>query len=83
MFIDELTDLQERNKLNMNLFLSKFEKGWVGQYGKISQDHIRDYMPPAGDETNLILSGNKSQLDELTPILNYIGYKQIVLPRSY
>jgi hypothetical protein len=83
MFIDELTELQERKKLNMNLFLNKFEKGWVGPYGKLTEDHIRDYMPPANDDTNIILSGSKSQLNEITPILNEIGYRQIVLPRSH
>ena len=35
IFIDEFTSYVEQSKLNMNLMLTKFEKGWVGPYGKV------------------------------------------------
>lgn len=35
VFKDEFTSYVEEGKLNMNLMLTKYEKGWVGPYGKV------------------------------------------------
>ena len=36
--------------------LTKYEKGWIGPYGKVLQSHVNDFMPLPHDDTFIIMS---------------------------
>lgn len=46
IFVDEFVTYVEQCKLNMNLMLTTFQKGWLGPYGQVTEDYIKDFMPP-------------------------------------
>lgn len=53
----------------MNLMLTKFEKGWVGPYGKVLSSHVDDYMPYPADDTFIIMSGLEGELEEIKHLI--------------
>lgn len=57
IFLDEFVSLSERGKLNLNFMLTQFEKGWLGPYDKVMEQHISDYMPPPLANSMIIMSG--------------------------
>lgn len=58
VLIDELGEMASRSKINLNLMLTKFEKGWLGPFGKVTKNHVVDFMPPPTqlDDTLIIMS---------------------------
>jgi hypothetical protein len=55
IFMEEFSTLSEQSRLNCNLMLREFKNGWVGPFGPISKTHLTSFMPPAGEDTAIIL----------------------------
>lgn len=64
VFADELVSYVEQCKLNMNLMLMGMGVGrdWLGPYGRVMEDHIRDFMPFVGSREIIIMSGLEGEL---------------------
>lgn len=78
VFIDELATLVEQTKLNMNLMLTKPEKGWLGPFGKVTRDHLYEYLPPPGnkhDDTFILMSALEGELVDIKTMVAEMGYK--------
>ena len=78
MFIDEIAGYVEQTKINANLMLTKFEKGWLGPYGKVTKDHIKSYIPGPGDETFILMSALEGELSAIRDIVSDIGHKNVL-----
>ena len=61
VFLRELCAFAEQGKLNMNLMLNKFQKGWLGPYGAVNIHHLQDYMPMPSEDTMIIMSALDGQ----------------------
>jgi hypothetical protein len=65
VFMEELSFIVEQSKLSMNLMLSQFEKGFPGPFGELDEQKLKDYIPPAGEDTVLFLAGTTQQVNSL------------------
>lgn len=60
--------------------LRDLKPGWIGPYGPITKAHLQSYMPPAGDETAILLIGSPKEVGYLNPILQDLGYTNVMQP---
>lgn len=80
IFMEEFSTLAEQSKLNCNLMLKEFKNGWIGPFGPISKTHLTSFMPPAGDDTAIILIAGPAEVKHLSTLLQELGHKNIMLP---
>lgn len=59
----------------MNLMLTSFQKGWLGPYGRITEDYIKDFMPPPVDRQMIIMSGLQGEMAHIPELIKKMGYK--------
>ncbi|CAM6002795.1 unnamed protein product [Sphagnum balticum] len=74
VFLEEFSMLAEQFKLNFNVMLHQKQPGWIGPFGPVTETHIRDFMPPPGDDTIILLTGGSKEVAHVLPILKHIGY---------
>ena len=65
VFVDELAGYVEQTKMNMNLMLTKFEKGWLGPYGKVTENQIKDFLPGPSVDTFILMSAMEGELSQI------------------
>jgi hypothetical protein len=49
--------------------LKDFKNGWVGPFGPISKTHLTSFMPPAGEDTAIILIAGPAEVKHLSTLL--------------
>jgi hypothetical protein len=54
--------LAEQLRLNFNVMLRESREGWIGPFGKLNSVHFRSFMPPAGEDTALMLFGGSREI---------------------
>ena len=78
VFVNELSSYVEQCKLNMNLMLCGFEKGWVGPYGTVNTTHLEEFLPFPSDDTFIIMSALEGPLEEIKRLVEEHGYKNYI-----
>ncbi|XP_072047871.1 NADH-cytochrome b5 reductase 3-like isoform X3 [Amphiura filiformis] len=75
----ELEELQDGNKDRFKLWytLDKPEEGWEYSSGFVSEEMLKDHMPPPGDDTIILMCGPPPMIDyACLPNLDKLGYTQ-------
>ncbi|KAJ6188984.1 Cytochrome b5 [Penicillium mononematosum] len=72
----ELDDFARENphKFSVQYVLSQAGEDWTGHRGFISQDLIQSYLPPAGEDSKMLLCGPPPMINAMKKILPGMGW---------